>query len=134
MTKFAGLALAVDLPARMEIVSPVTGLVLRDAAGEPAWLDLLSPDSAPVKAVQRRQLDRRLQTRAKLSAETLEAEAVELLVAACRGWRLLTLDGAPLDVAFGEASARELFGAPELSWLRKQADEFLGNAGNFRRT
>lgn len=133
MSKFAGLGLKVETPARMTILHPGTRQPLRIAgADDVAFLDLLSMDSAAAQAHQRAVTNRRLAARTrKLTAEEIEAEGVDLLVALTRGWRLATLDGQPLDVPFSTADARELYGAPEMAWLKLQASEFVGDAGNF---
>lgn len=133
MSKFAGLGLKVDTPSRMTIVHPVTRQPLRIAGtDEAAYLDLLSVDSAAGQAHQRAAANRRLASRQrKMTIEELEAEGVDLLAALTRGWRLATLDGHPIDVPFTVADARELYSAPELAWLKQQANDFAADAGNF---
>lgn len=136
--KFAGLGVAVDAPARMTIVHPVTGQPLRllgldgEPTGEAAWIDLISADSAAARQHQREAQNRRLRARARsITAETIEADGTDLLAVLTRGWALATLDGTPIDVPCTPENARELYATPELAWLRRQVDEFVADLGNF---
>lgn len=135
MTKFAALALATDAPVRMVIRHPGTGEPLTDEAGEPAWIDLYAMDSKAGLTQQRAARNRRLQSRArKINAEDLEQEGIDLLAALTAGWRLLGLDGTPLDVPCSRANAAELYAEPALAWIREQVDVFVADRGNFLRT
>ena len=132
-SKFAGLALAVDAPARMTILHPVTRQPLRDSAGEEAWIDLLSADSAAARAHDRATIDAQIRAAGRRrSSEQMDAELTEKLAKLTTGWRLLTLDGDALDVPFSIADARTLYALPELMWLRGQVAEFVADLGNFR--
>lgn len=133
-SKFAGLGLAVDKPARMTVLHPVTGQPIRRAdTGEAAWIDVLSADSQAARAHEREAQNRRLRSRARrLAAEDLETEGLELLVALTKGWSLATLDGAPIDVPFNAENARELYSAPELAFIRRQVNDFAADAGNYQ--
>jgi hypothetical protein len=135
MSRFSGLALDVDTPARMTITHPSTGQPLRDGDGEPAWIDLLSMDSPPVMKAQRAAQNRRLAGKARrLTAEELFAESTEVMAAATKGWRLLTLQGDAIEAPCSPGNAAELYAMPELAWLRDQVDSFLADRGNFLRT
>lgn len=132
MSKFSSLALPVDQPARMTIHHPITRQPLRDAEGV-AYVELYSADSEVARKHGRTVSRRRLAMRAgtKLTPEELEAEGVELLSVLTAGWRLLSLDGAALDVPFSQANARELYADNAMSWLREQVNEFAAERGNF---
>jgi len=134
MSKFSGLGVPVDATARMTILHPATGQPLRNAAtGEPAWIDLLSADSAVARATQRDAQNRRLRARARtITAESMEADGTDLLAALTKGWSLVTLDGAPIDVPCTPENARELYGTPDLAFIRRQVDEFVADLGNYR--
>lgn len=134
MTKFAGLGIAVDKPARVTLLHPVTGQPIRRTdTGEPAWIDILSADSKAARDHEREMQNRRLRSRARrISAEEIEAEGVELLVALTKGWSLAALDGEPLDVPFSPDNARELYSTPELAFIRRQVNEAAADAGNFQ--
>lgn len=133
MSKFSALALEVDKPSRMIVVHPVSRQPLRDKDGNEAHIELFSGDSEHARKHQRTVTRRRLamRGRGKLSAEELEAEAIELLAALTTGWVLLDFDGNAIDVAYSQDNARELYGDPGMSWLREQVDEFVADRGNF---
>lgn len=133
MSKFSGLALAVDKPQRMALLHPVTRQPLRDADGNEAYIDLWSGDSEVARKQERAITTRRLAVRGrtKITAGEIEADAVDMLVALTAGWRLLDLDGRPIDVPYTSQNARELYQEPALAWLRAQVDEFCGDRANF---
>lgn len=80
-----------------------------------------------VTAMQTRQL-RRNQKKEKASAEVMNEEAVELLVACSAGSKNLSFDGKPVSMA---EDFRKLYSDPKFSWLRSQVDDALGDVGNF---
>lgn len=133
MGKFAGLALAVDTPARMTIHHPFTGLPIRGADGEEAYIELHSSDSDIAKKAQRAITNARLAMRNRnaIDAKRLESEGTELLADLTVGWRLMTLDGDPVDVPFSRANAVELYADNEMAWLREQVDGFVADRENF---
>lgn len=132
-SKFAGLEIAVDQPQRMTLVHPISRQPLRDADGETAWIEIYSNDSSAARKhnreVQRRRLAMR--GRGRITPEEVEAEGIDLLAALTTNWRLLTLDGTPLDVPFSPEAARELYSAQALAWVREQVDEFCVDRANF---
>jgi hypothetical protein len=136
MSKFDALELAVDQPSRMTIHHPITGVALKDKKGDDAWIDLLSADSEKGKAFERKLTQSRLSQRVRqqISAEQLESEHASRLANLCAGWRLLTLDGSALDVAFNEANAVELFSNNKMTWLREQVEAFLATRANFTKS
>ena len=133
MSKFAGLAAAVDKPTRCMLSIPVAGrppLVSRD--GDQAYIDCLSLDSREAGAQRRASAIARLERRAaRLTADDIEAEQVAMLVALIAGWRLYSLSGEPLDVACDEAAKRELMSDPTFAWVRRQVEEHVGDLGNW---
>jgi len=133
MSKFAALAVAVNDAARMTIIHPFTNQPLRDADGKEAWIAVLSSDSEAAVKHQRAVTNRRLamRNRNKVTAEEIDAEAIDLLAALTKGWRLLDLEGNPLEIEFTEANARELYGAPAFTWLREQVSIFAAERSNF---
>lgn len=134
MSRFAGLALPVDQPARMIISTPDEGGTLRNReTGEDAWIDLLSADSEVARAHDRALRDRIMRHRRPLSSDEAEQWGTDLLAKLTRGWSLVTLDGEPIDLPFSEAAARELYAMPELRWLRDQIDRFVADRGNWVR-
>lgn len=136
-TKFADLELAVDMPSRMIISHPVHGTPIAAPDGSEAWIDLLSLDSTAHRAYDRKVTNSRLERasagQGRVTAEQLEQEAVDRLAILTRDWHLLSFDGGLLDVPFSEANARELFGAPAMSWLRQQVEAHVARRANFTR-
>ncbi len=132
MSKFAGASLAVDTPFRVELLHPVTNTPLRDKDQNTAYVEVLSHDSQKARQHQRDVANRRLRRGAgKITAEEIEAENVDLMVALTAGWYLLDLEGNPLNVEFNEANARELYSTREVRWIRDQVDEAAAERKNF---
>lgn len=135
MTKFDGLALAVDQPSRMIISHPIHGTPIAAPDGSEAWIDLLSLDSAAHRAYDRKVTNSRLERasagQGRVTAEQLEQENIERLAVLTKDWRLLSFDGGPLDVPCNEANARELYAAPAMTWLRSQVEAHVARRQNF---
>lgn len=133
-SKFAGMNLPVDTPAKLVLVHPTTRQPLRNDTGEEAYILLYSNDSEIARnhnlAIQRRRL-RAARGRMRIEPEEIEADTVELFARLTAGWLLVGLDGAVLDVPFSVENARELYAAPPLAWVREQVDEFVADRGNF---
>src|SRR5580765_4388831 len=131
--KFSGLELEVEQPFRLTLVHPVTRQPMRDAEGNPAYIDHYSADSEIARKHQRSIQRRRLAMRGrmKITPEELEAEAVDILAALTVGWRLIDLKGNVIDLEFSQDNARELYGNPAIGWLREQIDESTADRGNF---
>jgi hypothetical protein len=109
---FEGVGLAVDRPTRVEIVHPGTGKTLRDAEGNPAWIDVVSGDSARARSAQAALSTARAARQRpgdSMSAEDYLAERAEMLAAITIGWNVLRLDGTKVDVPFSAANAKALF-------------------------
>ncbi|MEP9389660.1 hypothetical protein [Mesorhizobium sp. KR9-304] len=132
MSKFSGLALAVEKPQRMVILHPVTKQPLRDAEGNEAYLDLFSGDSDVARKHDRTVVKSRLSGGGrKVTAEEVEAATPDRLAALTAGWRLIDLAGQPIDVSFSRDNARELYADPAMTWLRESAIIFTEDRGNF---
>ena len=132
MTRFAKLALATDTPRRMTICHPATGEPLVDAEGRSAFLDLLALTSAPAQkarnAIQQKRIDARVR---RVTVAEAEDEAMSVLAACTKGWHLVGLDGAHIDVECTPAAALELYTTTGMRFLAEQATIFADNAGNF---
>jgi hypothetical protein len=132
MSKFSGLALAVEKPQRMTILHPVTKKPLKDAKGNEAYLDLFSSDSDLARKHDRTVVKNRLSGGGrKITPEEIEAATPDRLAALTAGWRLVDLTGLPIDVAFSHDNAKELFSDPAMTWLRESALIFTEDRGNF---
>lgn len=102
------------------------------ATAEPIGLKVtLLPDTDPkVKAARRKFLNERLQRGMKVTAEKLEAQQLSIIEAAVGGWEWLgdlTFHGEKPD--FTEANLRKVL--KELSWVKSQLDEELGDDAAF---
>ncbi len=110
--------------AILEILHPVTFAPLG------VKLVLLGADSETYRSAQNKLVNARVQNRgarARLTAEDIEAQALNLLVAATKGWEGVEWDGAPL--AFSSDNVRMVYTA--LPWLRDQAQDFIMDRANF---
>lgn len=134
MSKFSGLGVPVDKPARMFITHPVTGEPLVDTGGKPAYIDIYSADSQRARVYKRNATQKRLDMRSRdaVSAVALENESYGLLAELTAGWYLVDINTrTPIDVPFTTQNARELYREPEMTWLHDQVDVFAGKRGNF---
>src|SRR4029077_12927424 len=141
MGKFGNLGVTVDRPQRMPIEPPGASEPLVDEDGNEAYIEFLPWDSEPGRkfdqAQQREQVRKgfRQRSRAELrnDAENIDLvkDQAERLAALATGWHLVDTDRKALDTPFSKANALELFMAPELGWLRRQAWTYVGNETNF---
>lgn len=135
MSKFSGLLLPADTAQRLTLIHPVTRTVLKDKAGNEAWLDVLSSDSKKYRTVLAtfRERDRKSRLNRDLSDDEVMARSAEAYAAITVGWHLCTLDGDPIDVPCTPENARELYEimAETAPWLREQIEAFIFNRGNF---
>lgn len=120
--------------AVLTVLDPRTDEPLVNSDGSSVTLTLSGMDGARYREHQRKIQNRRLKNlgrggKAKLDldAEELEKESLELLAACTLGWEGIEWKGAPLP--FTQANAEMLY--TELSWLRVQVDQFIGDRQNF---
>jgi len=139
MSKFSALGVPTDQTARLELMHPYTGQPLRSSPNgsgeEPvtAYIDLLPVTSTVGKMHDRAMLDKNLRRGVRrLSAEELEADQIEKLSKLTKGWQLVGLDGAKMDVEFSQSNARELYSFPESAWITDQIRSFVEDFGNFK--
>lgn len=136
MSGFNGLSLEVEKPAKMEITHPATGVTIRDESGNAAYIEVLSTDS-DVAQKRRKQSKKRLMDqihkgkKTNYSIEQSEEDDIETLVSLTVGWRLMDLNGKPIEEEYNEDNARYLYSANEFLWLRTQVEEFVSERGNF---
>lgn len=118
----------------VEIVHPKTNLPLG------ITIVVCGTDSETYKKIQRKQLNRRMERTARsrnrhlqMTAEELEAEALDLLVACTRFWK--QGDRSEIEFAPGEwlpctpENVRKVY--EELPWLKEQIDQEIGDRSNF---
>lgn len=133
MSIFDGLKLAVDTPARIPLLHPITGQPLRDSDGADAYIEVLAWTGTAGRAFDRVIQDRNLKRAVgRATAEQIEGDMTDKLARLTRGWRLVSLDGVALDIAFSEGNARECYAMPELAWLREQVFQAQADLGNFK--
>lgn len=116
----------------VELVHPVTGETLYNGDGSAMTVTIHGPYSSRYKSVLHEQQNKRLakatRTGGKLSltAEEIEAGALDLIVKCIEGWNLtLETEKEP----FSEAKARETLIA--LPWVKEQIDAAFGDTRAF---
>ncbi len=125
---------AAELAARVELEHPASGVTLRDATGNPYYVDTLGEDAASVRKVERKQSDRRAERirRGKdwgTDQDTLEEEALERLSVSTVGWYLPPLNGE--NVPFTKENLRLIFGDPKFSWIVEQTAKAMKDRKRF---
>jgi hypothetical protein len=139
ISKFAGLEIPVDKPARMTLIHPVTRQPLRDRKskdkeGQVAYIELHSTDSDAFRRHLREVNRRKSLPQGRVATTTPEqdeAEALEILAALTTGWYLVGLDGEHIDVPFNTENAKDLYAATSLAWIREQVNAFAVERANF---
>jgi hypothetical protein len=118
--------------AVMTVTHPATGVPLEQDDGTPVTITLAGTDSERFRRAERQALNRRLQgprRNQNVTAEELEANGINGLVACTLAWSGIVLDGESL--ACTPDNARLVY--KRLPWLREQANEFTGQRANFLR-
>jgi len=114
------------------LYNPVNSEILLNADGSEMSITVNGPYSKKYKAISHAQQNRRLQKaqrtggKLNLTAEELEASALDLLVKCVEGWNI-TLGGEQPDCT--EAKVRDVF--EKLPWVREQVETALGDAQAF---
>lgn len=134
MSKFGGLAANVTAPSRMTIIHPATGRPIVDEFGKEAYIDLMSQDSAAARQLAK---DRAAEQIKRIGSpddvNDVVEEQIDTLSVLTAGWHLVDpVTRKPIEFRFVDASsARELFSAAELQWLRRAAYMHVLNTANF---
>ncbi|MHB2205071.1 hypothetical protein [Methylobacterium sp. CM6257] len=118
--------------ATMEVVHPATGAPLTQDGGAVVSITLAGQDSERYRKADRRIANKRLQAssngqRVKLTAEGIESDNLERLVACTIAWNGIGWGGA--DKECTPENAREAY--KRLPWLREQAEAFTADRANF---
>lgn len=115
----------------MEVRHPTTQATLTDDSGAPITIRLAGSDSDRAQRMQRANLNRRLKTggrrSAMVTAEELDVERLELLVACTLEWSGVALQGQEIEC--NAINARRVYS--EVPWLREQAEDFVNDRANF---
>jgi hypothetical protein len=109
----------------LTLTHPVTGADL------PVKITLLGTDSPVFRKAQRAIVNRRLKQAKKttLTAEEIEAEGVDALVACTVSWEGVELDGKKLDCT--PENIRRVYTDVRLPFIREQVDSFIAERANF---
>lgn len=113
----------------MEVLHPATNQPLLDDEDNPVTITLAGIDSDVFRKAQRAATNRRLamKGRTKITADELETDALETLVACTLGWSGIGMNGEALEC--NHANIRKVY--TEFRWLREQVDEFVGDRAAF---
>lgn len=111
--------------------------ILHPATGEPVGLRLtLLPDSDPkVKSASRKALNERMSGKGKVTAEKIEQNRIDMLVASIGDWQWtgdLTLDGE--KPAFSDTKLRAVLEDENLAWISQQVEAELRDTAAFFRS
>ncbi len=94
-------------------------------------ITLMSPDSASYRkitmALKNKNLQLAMKNRAVVSADRLDKDALDVLVAATVSWDGIAENGVPLECT--AESVRRVY--EEYPFIREQVDSFLGDRKNF---
>jgi len=118
----------------VELEHPATGEPLRDPeTKKPITVTLRGKDSPAVQAVANKQWDRRQERirrqKSHSSAAVVEADSVEVLVAATISWSGIALDGEVLECT--PENAYKVYSDDRFPWLVEQLSRALGDRERF---
>jgi hypothetical protein len=132
-TNLDALALDVSIAVPVTLLHPKTRQPIRDENGVEASISIVSVDSPEVQRVNKMALNKRLKVRGRvtMTADELDAERAETLVAATKAWHLVSLEGKVLEVPLTEQTARAVYTDPRFAWIRDQVSEALDDRATF---
>lgn len=118
--------------AVMELVNPVDGETLLDDEGNPVSIKLLGQDSKAWRKMNRDFTRKKTSEMAKSRRRSVDftmtdEEKAEMVAACTIGWSGIEEDGQAIE--FSQESAKDIY--MKYSWIREQADEFIGDRANF---
>lgn len=120
-----------DAGADLVLRNPATDEPLATEEGASISITLAGYDSKAARKMRHAMANRRMQrTGGKMTAESLEADGIELLCALTLGWQNIVVDGEPLE--FSADNAAKLY--KRFPWIREQVDAFVGDRANFMRS
>lgn len=117
----------------LTILSPVNDEPLIDEATKEPWtIELIGADAPEYRKLRHRLVNEKLRAaqrsgRVKATAESLEADSIDLLAGATKGWKHIVDSGKPVE--FSPQAARDLY--ERYPWLAEQISEFVNNRANF---
>lgn len=120
-----------DSGVDMELENPKTGEPLLHDDGSKLTVRLVGQDSPEFIAIKHKLANRRMKKmrpgKTAFTAEEVEADSLEILVAITKGWVGIVWKGQELP--FSAANVRMLYTAAP--WLREQVDRFTNDRANF---
>lgn len=135
MSKFAALAADVATPYRVELLDPLTDEPIKDASGNPAYIDVFSTDSVQGRAFdateRKKVTEKAIKGRSADLPDQLEANFAKA-AKLTKAWHLVDpATGTVLDVPCNADNALELYSEPGMSWLFSQVWVGATNPANF---
>lgn len=108
----------------------IDGSQLFNDDGTPMTIGVIGADSDEAQRFQRNTTNRRIQAgaRAKVTAESIEAQGVNFLATLTKRWNI-TMDGGKPE--FTKAAAAELYSNRTLAFVREQVDAAISERANF---
>ncbi len=134
MSKFGSLKANVETTFKQEIISPLTGDVLRDKNGNAAFVEVYSSESKIGREHDKAQ--RRAQAKLQRAGNYEPPDQLEANITKCaaltKTWLLVDPStGDALDVPCNMENALECFSDPGLEWLYLQAWLAANRTANF---
>lgn len=116
----------------VQLRHPTTNERLTTDTGQAITVSIVGMDSEQFRTRHRAIINKRLNAgkKAKVTAEEIEAEAIETIAACITGWQHIELDGKAME--FSKGAAKTLL--TRLPWLREQLDEAIADRANFLKT
>lgn len=113
--------------AVLTLVNPVNNTPI-----EGVTITLMGADSKEYQALRRKLQNARLRNvtsrgKMRVTSEEIEDEALQLIVAATKGWTGVVIEG--VEQPFTMENAKSLF--TRFPWIREQVDEFINDRANF---
>lgn len=132
----ANLAIQTDLPHRLQLLHPITGakLFADDSEEKPICILVLSEHSDAYKKAQRMAINRRLASSGtrrgnKMTAEELESDTLESIVACVSGWENFAFAGE--ELAYTPENARKILKDPKFAWIKEQVENCITDSSSF---
>ncbi len=121
-----------DKGAVMVVEDPTTGKDLLTDDDEPVTITLLGKDSKVYRELSHKRTNQQLEQavrskKAKVSAEEMEGDALDILAACTTGWSHIEDEGESLECS--RINARKMY--EKYPWLKEQADSFILDRSNY---
>lgn len=137
MSKFGSLVADVTKPYRVELIDPSTDDVIRDKAGNPAFISIWAADSEQAREhgkQKRKELNLRIKQSRNGKVEPDDALEANMATAAflTDDWYLVDrLTREKIDVPCTHENAADLYSPPGMMWIFVQVWTEANNAANF---